>query len=158
MKQHFLIKVLEWAEKKNNGFRYHDLERTFDFKDWQWSTLHSYFNYAFHNHRSDIGRHNHARETIFQQIDGDGDVCTDTNNIYTLTPNAYFIYIEYLGIKEARENAESARRYSMFSIVIALLALLVPLYLVQTVKLSDRQIEEIKTSLQPTLDSGSSPE
>lgn len=66
MEKHFLIRVLDWASKKKNGFGYQELLNSIELSDWEVAVLDRYFDYAVENRqRADKPQMVQLEETIF---------------------------------------------------------------------------------------------
>jgi hypothetical protein len=149
MKAHFLLDVLDWAEKRPEGFSYDELMSSRNFQEWERSILDGYFQNASTNHkRKGLPNFTHIPETIFHVIKTGDD---HTQQKFVLTSDALFKHIDHGELKLARENAIQARRFSWVAIVLSILAMgvsaLVPWWIAthvtQTVDLETQQIESI---------------
>ena len=159
MKHHFLLDVLEWAERQPKGFTYKELKFSQKFENWQWLILDDYFKNAAANYSGKLKPNvRHILETIFYAIEGGGSDHMDDKYKYVLTSDALFKYIDYLELKEARKNAKEAKLLAIAAIIIALvIPLIIAFKMTQTVQLDKNQFEELNNSLNPILDSGSAP-
>ena len=163
MRNHFLLDVLEWAKKRSGGFSYSELISSRGFEEWEIKLLESYLKVAHENEgRSRDFRSPLLSETIFFVAKpGSGDFKDDTN-LYTLTTDALFKYIDYEELKLARENAKQARSISEKSIgisersmIVAMLAvgvsvivpLLVTSLVTQNVKIDEAQLKSVESKI-----------
>lgn len=155
MEKHFLIKTLEWASKKTQGFTYNELIKQFDLKEWEVKFLDNHFKAAFDNEgRSSDFRSPLLTETIFYVIKAGAGNFKDDKNTYTLTTGALFNFIDYEELKFARENTKEAKRLSWYAIMLSIFAvivsILVPIlvayFMVQTIEIIPNQFEKLKNS------------
>lgn len=144
IKHHFLFDVLEWAEKRPEGFNYSGLTSLREFKEWEVKILENYLKIAHENDgRSRDFRSPLLSETIFFVVKAESGNFKEDRNLYTLTTDALFKFIDYKELKFARENAKEARRLSMYAIGLSVLAIvisaivpfLVAKYVTQTVEI-----------------------
>jgi len=148
MEDHYLIRVLEWASGKPDGFTYDELVNAFEFTEWQTCILHQYLKRAYSNaNLTAIGSPNpRDTDTIFVATTTSGNF-TDAHNRYGLTHEALFSYVDYQELKIARTNAIEAKRQSARAITVSILALaasvivpfLISLWMTQTVRIESEQ-------------------
>lgn len=157
MNTHFLIEVLEWAEKKPNGFTQAELMGSRSFETWEKEILNGYFTNADTNHRrKGMPNFVYLPETIFHVIP------TNSGMTYVLTPDALFKHIDHTELKLARQAAKEAKSFSEKSIKIseqsikiamfaiaasAIVPLLVAWLATQTVRLDDEQFGRIESKV-----------
>ncbi|MCC6290793.1 hypothetical protein IT398_01870 [Candidatus Nomurabacteria bacterium] len=157
METHFLIQVLEWAEKKPNGFTKEELIASRTFENWEKEILDGYFADADTNHkRTGLPSFTYLPETIFHVIR------MNPKKAYVLTPDAFFKYIDYTELKLARQTAKEAKnsseksiKISSFSVRIAIFAIMISLlalFMTQTVKLEDEQFRRVESLISTSLE------
>ena len=85
-------------------------------------------------------------ETLFLEIKGD-----PARHTYIINLNSEFKYLDYQELKFARENAKTARNFSLIAIMISILsvmvAILIPILFKQTIQIDDYQFNDIKKTL-----------
>jgi site-specific DNA-cytosine methylase len=77
-----------------------------------------------------------------------GMAIEEDNNKYSLCSDSLFQYLEYVELKEARENSKSAKNYSLIAIGIALLSLLASLGTLVISNYIPQQVSEQKLQIQ----------
>ena len=149
---HYLIKILKWAEKKTDGFTYNELIESQKFNEQEISTINRYFSSANHNAEFlKTPSFSQIPETIFHAINHDrNDYKSDTNK-YVLTVDSLFRYIDYEELKLARKTSEEARVFSSWSIRIAIIAIIISIIMPiiissrsTKVEISENQFNEFK--------------
>lgn len=77
-----------------------------------------------------------------------GMAIVEDENKYSLSSDSLFQYLEYVELKEARENSKSAKNYSLIAIGIALLSLLVSGGTLVINNYTPQQVSEQKLQIQ----------
>jgi len=147
LEKNFYIKVVEFGLKKPDGFSDGDIidNKALELKDWEKEILRRYLENAKVNYKQTgtFGKSGHS-ETLFSVIKNDKDGFK-----YSITFDTYFKYYDYLELKFARENAESAKKLATWalglSIISIIVAVSIPFLITQTIKLNSNQFNEIKT-------------
>lgn len=143
------LKIIELALPQANGFTGAQLigEHVPDmdfWKTWEINIIDRYLTNADTNYKQNkiLGKSGNA-ETMF--------IVIDTNefgkNIYTLSYDAHFKYIDYQELKLARKNATQARMFSFIAIGVAVLSIVISLLFTQKVRIEQAQINEIKHTI-----------
>ncbi|OHA16762.1 MAG: hypothetical protein A3C79_00300 [Candidatus Taylorbacteria bacterium RIFCSPHIGHO2_02_FULL_45_28] len=157
------IRVIELALKYPKGFKSADIldNNKLNLEDWERSIVMRHFkNACDHSNWNDSTK----GETIFLFIHGNHSQANSPDNMYMLTFDAEFTFIDFLELKFARENAREARTLSNRAIWISIIAIivsaLVPIVtaslMTQTVKIDDNQFRSSFTSAMPALSSSTS--
>lgn len=155
-KNHFIIDVLEWAEKRSEGFTHNELMSSLSLREWERRILIRYFENAETN-----GRRKNAPnlvvipETIFYVIEGEEKFYGNPEVKFILTTDALFQFTDYEELKFARENAEDARELAKIAIAIsfaaAIISIFIPIFIAQNftqkVEIVDRQFLLMKSSV-----------
>lgn len=147
------VRVLHHASKYPQGFKCKDILEHSELvlEEWEKKILERHFLSACQR----FGWTDNTKgETIFQFIIGDYQKYLSETNEYTLTFEAEFTFIDYEELKFARENAQSAKRFSWLAIVLSVFAIIVSAlipYLIaknmtQNVLIDDNQLKEIRNS------------
>lgn len=152
MNKNLYIKILEFGENNPDGFTYNDLvnNKILSFSEPEKKIIDKHFRIAFKNaekERSNLPEFTNNTETIFMLIGWTGGNYNENNN-YTIGYDAYFNYVDYLELQEARKNAETAKRDAKISIYIAVWALVVSIIfsiiqIIKPVEIDQRQINDV---------------
>ncbi|HEY9583724.1 MAG TPA: hypothetical protein VJI66_02040 [Candidatus Paceibacterota bacterium] len=148
------VKVIETALKYPDGFKYSDIvnNKELGLKDWEKSILNRYFYDACERYNY---KDNTKGETIFLFIYGNYNKSNSPENIYTLTFDTEFTFIDFQELKFARKNAQEARKMSTWAIGLSIFAILVSIlvplgvayFMTQNVVLDNDQFQTIKESM-----------
>lgn len=146
------IKILEFGEERFDGFSYKDLinDKSLNLDEKEKLIIDKHFEIAFKNREKVMMGFSDATnntETIFMLSQWKGGRYNEESK-YILGYNAYFNYIDYLELQEARSNAETAKRDARISIYIATITLLVSIafsfaQIVKPVKIDQKQINDV---------------
>lgn len=148
------IRVIELALKYPKGFKFADIidNKKLSLEDWEKNIVMRHFkNACDHFNWND----NTKGETIFLFIHGNHSQPNSPDNMYMLTFDAEFTFIDFLELKFARENAREARILSTRSILISIIAIIVSvllplataLLMTQTIKIDSNQVKSILSNL-----------
>lgn len=147
------VRVLQHASKYPKGFKCKDILEHAELvlEEWEKEILGRHFQSACQRY---VYADNTKGEAIFQFILGNPQTPLLERNEYTLTFEAEFTFIDYEELKFARENAQSAKRFSWLAIVLSVFAIIVSAlipYLIaknmtQNVLIDDNQLKEIRNS------------
>ena len=157
MENHFLIRVLEWASKKPEGFSVEELEEGVTLEDWQKEIIKNYMVIAVKNAQDKSQNEPYNTETIFfvvkEELRDPFDVIPGNEARYILSTNALFHYIDYTELQFARKTAKEARDIAVgavyISIILSLFApLIVSHLIIQSVEIERFQFEQIKNLLE----------
>lgn len=149
MTQDFYLRLLEFGEKRPNGFSLDDIleDKELKLEDWEKNIARIHCENAFDNTKQYGGGFpNH--ETLFILVQGKGSGDFNEKKLkFIINLDSRFKYIDYIELKEARENARSARKFSWIAIILSILsmitAVLIPLLINQTVELDVNQLDSI---------------
>jgi hypothetical protein len=149
--ENFYIRVIEYGIKHPDGFTYNEIidNKELDLKDWEKESIKKYFNNAFINsYRDESKSRSGDAETLFLIINKGG---SSYDSRYVINFDCYFKYIDYQELKLAQKNAKTAKKLSLWAIIIALLsiitAILIPIFVRQTVKIDMEQVDQILRAL-----------
>lgn len=147
MEEHFLIRSLEWASERTEGFTYNDFINSVSLIGWEKTVIEKHFKFARENtQRKIVPTYPEITETIFYHIQDDR---------YTLTTEALFKYIDYAELKIARLNATEAKRHATTAIRVSMSALIVSLlvpffvakFFTQTVVVAEDQVYRLEEKI-----------
>jgi hypothetical protein len=125
MKDNIYINLLKYGVKKSNGFNFQKVIAKFpSFDEWEREIVKENMENAHYN-KGMVGSPGFGKkDSIFYCIHYGTNNATDKDNNYIITPEAYFNYIDYLELKEARKTAKKAHTTSIIAIGIATAALI----------------------------------
>lgn len=148
MKESLYIRIIEFGLKHPDGFTVKEVigNKNLNLQEWEKSVIRVHLANAHTNyHQTQVLNHNSNIESMFLEIKEGSYGASGT---YIINFDAEFKYIDYQELKFARENARSARNFSIVAIIISMLsiltAILIPLLVTQTVKIDPLQINDIK--------------
>ena len=143
----FYIKLFEFANKYPKGFDYQTLEDTIKPEDWEKKIIQQYLKNACENNaRSssfDMTILGTPFITLFTGSDYFGKECK-----YTLSYDAYFNYLDYIELKEARKWSKDAEKHAKVAISIAIVSLVLSIIfsiwqILQPTKINEEQFDDV---------------
>lgn len=151
--ENFYIRVIEYGMKEPDGFTYNEVVNSseLNLNNREKEIIKKYFNNAYINsYRDESKSRSGGTETLFLVVNRSGTAFDQDSNKYVINIDSYFKYLDYQELKLARQNARTARNLSLAAIGIAalsiIIAILVPIFIKQTVKLDTSQFEKILNS------------
>jgi len=144
MKENIYIRVIKFGIEHPEGFNYDSIinDKRLKLNDWERNIVDKYLDKACKNEqRYASGFPNF--ETPFLAVRKIGEYKDDRTK-FIINLDSQFKYIDYLELKEARETATKAHRIAMSAIIISLISIIVMSFIIQTVKIDQRQYNEIK--------------
>ena len=111
------IRLLEYGNKNSSGFKFDEIidSKTLKLKEWERVIIEKYLNYAYTNCQMAGKLNQTSIETPFLVIQP-GD--NSKTSKYVINFDYRGKYIDYLELKEARENSKQANKNANFAIKI----------------------------------------
>lgn len=150
LRKNMLLRVIELGIKHPDGFTYSDIIDNGELRltSWEKEILDRYFTNAFRNLQGANSLRPADAETIFLVLKTGENPHTNNSWLYTINLDTHFKYIDYLELREARENAKEARKLASWAILVSVIAIVVsifvPSFITQEVQLPESQIQGIK--------------
>lgn len=154
------LRIINFGLKHPDGFTYVEIMGSLKLEGWEKTTAQRYLDNAYKNNfNAPIPGRSTNLETPFfaTSIDRNNDYQYQENK-YIISFDAHFKYLDYQELKFARQNAREAKMLSLWAIRISILAVIVsagvPLWIAlgvnQSVRIDSRQLQYLKTGLDPS--------
>lgn len=113
------LRAIKYGRQYPNGFMYADIEHHYSRRREEWQIVKKFLHDAWNNYDQGI-----SQITPFVLLEKMGNLSAD-NSKYTLSYEAYFNYLDYEELQQARYNAREAQRSSTIAICIAIMSMII---------------------------------
>lgn len=117
------IRMVRFATKFPHGFKYETIHKKYSKRDDDWAVIDKFLYVAYTNHKNDASLVTPFLWFSDDKGNGNYDTCS-----YILSYEAFFNFLNYKGLVQARKNARVAEWSSAIAVAIAIVTLIVSLY------------------------------
>ncbi|OGI16350.1 MAG: hypothetical protein A2Z52_00675 [Candidatus Moranbacteria bacterium RBG_19FT_COMBO_42_6] len=116
------LRAVKYGYQRPNGFMYDGIKKHYSKRPNEWGVVKKFLVDASENQRT-----GQNQNTPFILLERSGNLNYDQAK-YTLSYEAFFNYLDYLELMEARKNAQSAFQTAIIAITISVIAMAVSIY------------------------------
>lgn len=118
------IRLLEFGDRHFNGFSYKEIieDKELDLNEWEKGVVDAYLKNSSDSANQNIVKQSPIKSDIFVLIEKGHEIFNqkEDSKKYIINYEAYFNYIDYLELVEARKTAEDANNHAIWSIRVAI--------------------------------------